>query len=176
MRPVSGMLYTRGTLRLLVSSSKLITAPKLAMNQCLPDLLSVGSEHTRNVRLNSHLSSIKETDCCPLTSRTSPVTPSSSIVVTHMSPLDMLGCSIDTMEPVSKIRLLDIPSTSIQQNGNHTHYNITVRGIQVDGDVFIHTSFVSCLSPFFIPSGGLSPAEHNVHVENVCLGSSFLVW
>jgi hypothetical protein len=39
MCPVSRMLYTQGTLRLLVSNSKLITAPKLAMNQCLPDPL-----------------------------------------------------------------------------------------------------------------------------------------
>jgi len=41
----------------------------------------------------------------------------------------------------------------------------TVRGIQVEGAVFIHTSFsflrffVSCLTPFFIPSGDLSPGE-----------------
>jgi len=39
MCPVSRMLYTQGTLRLLVSNSKLITATKLAMNQCRPDTL-----------------------------------------------------------------------------------------------------------------------------------------
>jgi len=98
--------------------------------------------------LNSHLSSIKETDCCSLIPRMSPVTLYSSIVVTHTSPLDVLGCSIDTLEPVSNIRLLDIPSVStdsgcamLQQNGNRTHYNSTVRGIQVEGAAFIHTSF-----------------------------------
>jgi hypothetical protein len=66
------------------------------------------------VCLNSHPSSMKETDCCPLISRTPPVIPYSSIVVTHISPLNMLGCSFNTLEPVSKIRLLDIPSVSTE--------------------------------------------------------------
>ena len=55
---------------------------------------------------------MKETDCSPLIPRTSPVTPYSSIVVTHTSPLDTLGCSYryNMLQPVSKIRLLDIPT------------------------------------------------------------------
>jgi hypothetical protein len=60
---------------------------------------------------------MKETDCCPLISRTSPVTLYSSIVVTHTSPLDTLGCSIDMLEPVSKIRLLDILPISTETVG-----------------------------------------------------------
>ena len=52
---------------------------------------------------------MKETDCCPLMLRTSPVT--------LTSPLDMPGCSIDTLESVYKIWLLDIPSISTETVG-----------------------------------------------------------
>jgi len=45
-------------------------------------------------------------------SRTSLVTPYGSSVVTCTLLLDMPGCIFDMLEPVSKIRLLDIPSIS----------------------------------------------------------------
>lgn len=145
-------------------------------------VVSVGSEHTRNVCLNSHPSSIKETDCCPLISRTSPVTLYSSIVVTRH--LDMLRCSINTLEPVFKNQASrqslylqwDSGCAMLQQNGNCTHYNSTVRGIQVEGAVFIHTSFpfpwffVSCLTTFFILPRSLSPGERERAHQKHLLG------
>ena len=80
--------------------------------------VSAGSEHTRIVCLNLHPLSMKETDCCHLMLRTSPVTfPYGSSLVTLTSPLGTPGCSIDTLEPVSKIRLLDIPSISTEIAG-----------------------------------------------------------
>jgi hypothetical protein len=100
----------------------------------------------------------------------------------------MLGCSIDTLEPVSNIRLLDIPSIStdsgcamLQQNGNRTHYNSIVRGIQVEGAAFIHTSFshfpdflFPVLLPFSFRLGAYHQGSVNVHVENIHLGSSLI--
>jgi len=72
----------------------------------------VGSERTKKECVNSLPFSSKVTDCCPLISRTSPVTPYGSSVVTCWLLLDMPRCIIDMLEPVSKIRLLDIPSIS----------------------------------------------------------------
>ena len=53
----------------------------------------------------------------PFISRTSQVTPYGLVVVTLTSRLDMPGCKIQTLEPVSIIRLLGIPSISIRTVG-----------------------------------------------------------
>ena len=53
----------------------------------------------------------------PFISRTSPVTPYGLVVVTLTSRLDMPGCKIETLELVSIIRLLGIPSVSTRTVG-----------------------------------------------------------
>lgn len=97
----------------ILPHSKSITAPALSMTS-VPSrsAASVGSEHTGNAWLNSRPFSTKETECCLLMSRISAVTPYGFIVVTRTSSLDKPRCSIDRLKPVSKIRILDIPSIS----------------------------------------------------------------
>lgn len=51
-------------------------------------------------------------NCCPFISRVSPVTPYGSTEVMLTLPIDTPGCSIDMLELMSRIRLLDIPSIS----------------------------------------------------------------
>jgi hypothetical protein len=152
--------------------------------------VSVGSEHTRNVCLNSNPSSIKETECCPLISRISPVTPHSSTVVTHMSPLDILGCSIDTLQLVSKIRLLDIPSISTEIVGvpcsnkmETVHITTALSGAfrWKERSSFTNLShfpyfLFPVLFPFSFHLGAYDQGNMNVHVKNIRLGSSFTVW
>jgi len=78
---------------------------------------SVGSEHTKNVCLNSRQYNQNETVCCLLMLRTSPVTPYGLASVTLKSLLEIPGCNIETFEPVSKIRLLDMPSIQTEIKG-----------------------------------------------------------
>jgi hypothetical protein len=154
MCPVGGKLYPRVTLQLpvnkILSHSKSITAPQLAMKS-VPTRAgtSVRSERTRNVCLNSYPFNMKETDCCPLVLGESTVTPYGPFVLTLKSLLDTPGWIIDTFEPVSKIRLLDIPCifTEIVDvpwcNKMETCrlYDSIIRGVEMEGTFFIHTSF-----------------------------------
>jgi len=89
MCPVGGAQYTRGALLMPVSDilvqSKPITSPDRGMKSLptRPGAL-IWSEHTTNVCLNSHPFIMRVRDCCPLMSRTSPVTPYGSTVVTFV--------------------------------------------------------------------------------------------
>jgi len=78
---------------------------------------SVESEHTKNVCFNSRLCNRNETFCRPFMSPTSPVTPYGLASVTLTSLLEIPGCNIEAFEPVSKIKLLDMPSTQIEIKG-----------------------------------------------------------
>jgi len=55
--------------------------------------------------------------CRPFMSRTAPVTPYGLASVTLTSLLEIPGCIIETFEPVSKIRFLDMPSIQTEING-----------------------------------------------------------
>jgi len=115
--PVDETLFTWGTLSMSVNNilphSKSILAPYRSMKSVpsRPPAL-VGSEHAKKECVNSIPFSRKVTDCCPLISRTSLVTPQGSSVVTCTLLLDMPRCIIDTLEAVSKIKLLNIFSIS----------------------------------------------------------------
>jgi hypothetical protein len=67
--------------------------------------------------VNSRLFSVKVIDCSPSMSRVSPVTPYGFVVETLTPRLDMPDCMIDTLEPVSTIRLLCLPSISTEMMG-----------------------------------------------------------
>ena len=149
---VDETLFTWGTLSIQVNDilphSKSILAPNRSMKSVpsKPAAL-VGSEHTKKECVNSLPFSRKVTDCCPLISRTSPVTPYGSSVVTCTLLLDMPGCIIDMLEPVSKIRLLDIPSISADivsvpcsNNGNCKFRDSVFRGVEAKGALFLYTS------------------------------------
>jgi len=99
----------------ILSHSKFISAPVFS-KKSVPNrpAACVGSGHTRNGCLYCRPSSVKETNCCPFMSSVSPVTPYGFAEVTLTSPVDMPGCIIDTLEPVSKIRRLAIPSISTE--------------------------------------------------------------
>ena len=60
---------------------------------------------------------INETDCRPLTSRFSPVTPNGFIAVSRMALLELPGCKIEIFEPVSILRILCFPSMTTRLFG-----------------------------------------------------------
>jgi len=73
---------------------------------------SVGSSRTKNLCLNWRPYNSKETECRPLISRASPVTPYVIKLVTLTSHLDTPGCTIEMFEPISNINLLIFPCYS----------------------------------------------------------------
>ena len=64
--------------------------------------------------MNSRPFSVKVIDWSPFISRTYPVTPYGFIVVTLTSRLDMRGCNIEALDPVSTVRLRGVPSISTE--------------------------------------------------------------
>lgn len=92
----------------------LVSSIKYVLNR---PAVSVGSEHTKNLCLNSLLSNSKETDSRPVISRASPVKPHGFIFVTFTSLLDTPNCNFGTLEPVSNISLLIIPSIVTDRGG-----------------------------------------------------------
>jgi len=111
-----------GLLPLLLSNnlqqSKSIMAPVWVMRSVpIIPAVSVGSEHTKNVCLNTRLFKRNETVCRHFMSRTSTITPYGLESVTLTSLLEISGCNIEIFEPVSKIRLLDMPSIQTEING-----------------------------------------------------------
>jgi len=98
--------------------SKSITVPNFS-RKSVPSrpAASVGSEQTKNVCVYSRLFSKKVTVCSPFTSRASPVTPCGFVCVITTPRLDTACCSIETLDPVSIIRLLDSPSISTETVG-----------------------------------------------------------
>jgi len=99
--PVDETLFTWGTLLMSVNSILPHLKSTLAPNRFLKSVPSrpgvlAGSEYTRKECVNSLPFSRKVTDCCPLISRMSPITPYGSSVVTCTLLLDMSGCIIDS--------------------------------------------------------------------------------
>jgi hypothetical protein len=68
-------------------------------------------------------------------SRVFPVTPYGFAEVTLTSPVDMPGCIIDTLEPMSKMRRLAIPSISTEiagaPNSNRTETENVLTALSV---------------------------------------------
>jgi hypothetical protein len=73
--------------------------------------VSVSSGRTKNVCLFSPIQ-CERNSLLPFYFPVFPTTPYGHIGVTRTSPLDMYGCYIDTVEPVSTIRRLAFPSIS----------------------------------------------------------------
>jgi len=116
--PVCARGITPMPVRDILPHSKSTTAP-VSYIKSVPNrpAVSVGSSHTKNVCLNLLLSNAKETDCRPLMSSASPVTPYGFKLVTLTSLFDTPGCSIETFEPVSNINLLIVPSIFTNTEG-----------------------------------------------------------
>jgi hypothetical protein len=114
--PTGGTLYTRDTLSMSVTSyhtRNLFRQLFSRRNPCRADQPHVGSGHTRNGCLYSRPSNVKETNCCILCQGFSQ---SHHMVFLRWltSPVDMPGCIIDTLESLSKMRRLAIPSISTE--------------------------------------------------------------
>src|SRR5215469_14501631 len=115
-------LHARGTLPMsekdISLHSKFTTAPVFS-RKSVPrrPAASEGREHTRNAWVYSRPFSEKETDCNPFISSICPVTPCGFAAVILTSLCDTPGWSIDTLEPVSKIKRLGTPSISTETVG-----------------------------------------------------------
>jgi len=98
----------------------------------MPDI-TAGSEHTKNVCLNSRPSNPKETDCDPLTSSVSPVKPYGFVFVILTLLLDTRGCSFHTLELVSNINLLISPFilTSIERERERAPHSNSTEAVGV---------------------------------------------
>jgi len=93
--------------------SELISAPVLSRKSVpISPAASVGRGHTKNICSNFCLPNVKETSCQPFTSSVSPVTPNGLREVSLKSLRDTPGWSIDTLEPLYKIRRRHFPSIS----------------------------------------------------------------
>jgi hypothetical protein len=116
--------------------------------------------------LNSRPFSRNETVYRPFMTRTSPVTPYGLASVTLTSLMEIPGCNIETFEPVSKIRLLDMPSIRTEINGVPHSNAILTGGLltafsETGGRSCLHSRLVSRNSglPFLFPpssNGGFS--------------------
>ena len=106
-------------IRVMLPHSKSMTKTPACAIKSVPSrpAASVGSEHTRNACSNRRPFISKETDCQPLISRTLLFTPYGFMPMTLTSRLDMPGCSIESLNLVSKIRCGDIPSVSTKMEG-----------------------------------------------------------
>jgi hypothetical protein len=151
MYPVGGMLYTRGTLPMPVTSYRTqnkITAPDLSMKSGpRRPAASVGSEHTRNAKgefasvqhqgnrllsltvedIFSHSIRFRCGDLIHLSIRRAAVS------------IRWSGCLNQTSRHSPYLHL-NIGCAVLQQNGNRGFYGSVVTGVEVDGAVFIRTS------------------------------------